>query len=750
MNLSAPEFIDYRDQNRIFEQIAAIRGHVFNLGEVDKPEQLYGQRVSASFFLLLGIEPALGRSFLAEEDQPGKDHVVVLSYRLWQRRFAGDPNLIGRVLKLNGESYTVVGIMPQGFRFPPFSGGPELWKPIAFSAQEGNGEDKEARMTHGLDVLGRLKPKVSLEQAQAEMERLALELQRRYPHLYTDALGWGATVEPLHENLVGNVRPALLVLLGAAGCVLLIACANVASLLLARAADRRREIAIRTALGAGRLRLIRQLLTESLLLSMLGAGIGLLAAFWCLGALVAAIPTSLPRLYEISIDGPVLGFTLLVSGLTGIIFGLAPALGTSKPNLQESLKEGGRTGSAGSGRQRVLDALVVSEVALALVLLTGAGLLMKSFFRLLQVNPGFNPQNVLTLFIDLPEPKYREPDKIVAFYRQALQRIETLPGVQVAGAITDLPLSGSESTGAITVEDLLSKSGPPWREVAVRMVTPNYFASMQLPLLKGRYFTERDAAQAPGVAIMDQTLARKLWPGEEPLGKRVRLGTPEFESPWLSIVGVVGHVKHSALDADSREQFYMPHMQAHPLWMNVAGRRMTLVVRTATEPLTLAAAVQREIWAMDKDQPVSSIQTLEQVVSQSLVRQRFNLMVLGIFAFVALVLGAAGIYGVIAYAVHQRTHEIGIRMALGARQGDVFRLILKHGLLLALIGLGLGQAGSIALSRFLSSQLYEVSSIDPATFASVSLLLCGVALLACYIPARRATQVDPMVALRYE
>jgi putative ABC transport system permease protein len=752
ISVSAPEFIDYRDRSQSFERVAAYKYLNFNLTGVDEPERILGASVSAGLFTLLGINPSRGRAFLPEEDQPGGHPVVVLSHGLWQRRFGADPSVVGKTLRLNGNHMTVVGIMPPGFQFPAQA---ELWAPIVF-----NDDALRQRQSRSLRVIARLKPDVTLKQAQAEMSTFARQLTQQYPDIYLESNGWSITLTPLREQMVGNLRTTLLVLLGAVGFVLLIACANVANLLLARAAARQKEIAIRTALGAGRRRLVRQLLTESVLLALVGGTLGLLLALWGIDLLAALRPPGIPALVKISVDAPVLAFTILTSLLTGILFGLAPALAASKLDLNESLKEGGRGAAGSRGRHRLGSILVISEVALALVLLIGAGLLIKGFLRLRSVDPGFNPKNVLVTWTVLSPSKYPDRTQVADFYQTLLARIEALPGVQFVGATNDLPLSGDNSSWGFTTEAHPRPAPGEVLEANYRVASPNYFRAMGISLVRGRFFTEFDNESAPGAVIINETMARRFWSDEDPIGKRMKLGSPDpqhtWDGLWLTIVGVVGDVKHFGLAADARPEMYVTYLQnpwrglpAAP-YMTVVWRGVSLVVRVAAEPTALAAAVRRAVWSVDKDQPVFGVNTIEQVLSNSVAQRRFTMLLLSLFAALALVLAALGIYGVMSYAVTQRTREIGIRMSLGAQPSDALRLVLKQGLGLALVGVGIGLAAAFTLTRVLSGLLYSVSATDPATFAGISLLLAAVALLACYIPARRATRVDPMVALRYE
>jgi putative ABC transport system permease protein len=727
---SAPNFVDWQNQNTVFEHIAAFDDSSFILTGGAEPERIPGARVSASLFPLLRVNPILGRGFTPEDDRTGADPVVIVSYNFWKQRLGSDTNIEGKTLVLEGKIHSVVGVMPQGFQFYNLES--ELWTPFVFTP-----DDLSSRGAHYIRVVARLNPGVTREQAQSEMGNIANRLAEQYPD--TNG-GRGINLLSLHEQLIGDIRPALLVLLGAVGFVLLIACANVANLLLARAASRHKEVALRMALGASRSRLVRQLLTESVLLALIGGSVGLLLALWGVDLLTALAPDSLRSVKGVGMDSRVLFFTLALSLLTGVLFGLAPALQTSKPDLNESLKEGGRT-SADSRHNHFRTLLVVSEVSLSLVLLIGAGLMLMSFSRLLQVSPGFNPDNVLTAGLSLPDTKYKEPGQWSAFYRQVLDKVNALPGIQSAGAITNLPFGDGSMSLTFRRAD-----GPPMLPseqpaTIFHANSPGYFQTMGIPLLKGRDFTEQDAEKAPPVLIINETMARLHFAGEDPVGKTMIIGYGEPVP--RQIIGVVGDVKHAGLAKDLRAEAYGPYAQT-PLPFT------TLVVRSTSDTASLLAAIRREVQAVDKDQPLANVKTMRERISNSIAQPRFYTLLLSVFATVALMLAAVGIYGVLSYSVTQRTREIGIRMALGADRSDIVKLVVRQGMTPAVIGVVIGLGAAFALTRLMASLLFAVSATDPLTFAAISLLLAAVALVACYIPARRATKVDPMVALRYE
>ena len=746
ISVSPPNFAHWRDQNQAFSHIAAMAYENFNLTGIDEPERILGYRVSANIFQVLRVEAALGRTFLPDEDQPGQDNVVILNHSLWQRQFGADPSVIGKTLTLNGRSYTVVGIMPPDFRLPLKVDGPLV--PLALGPKELS--DSQPGLY--LQAIARLKPVVLLEQAQAEMKNIARRLEQEYPETNT-----GSSVDVIPLGRAGGfefLRLALLVLFGAVGFVLLIACANVVNLLLARATTRQKEISIRTALGAGRWRLIQQLLTESVLLAVLGGAVGVLLALWSIDLVVAIAPWWLHTMYEIELDESVLVFAVLISLLTGAIFGLAPALAASKVDLNEPLKEGGRTSREGFRGRRLRAALVVSEVALAMLLLVGAGLLMRSFVKILSVDPGFNPQNLLTMRVSLPESKFPDARHRVDFYEQVLRRAESLPGVKSVSVVSNL---GGGEFRLFQPEGRAAQTSGEEPFAGYQLVSPDYHRAVGIPLLKGRFLTKQDTGGAVPVAIINETLARRYWPDEDPVGEYLTISTP-FNDPDKRnqplprlIVGVVKDVKQ-ILWAEQSPHIYVPYLQEN-------STDMILVVRTASEPMNMAPAVQREILAVDKDQPVYHVQTMEEYLSESVSFHRFYTSLIGIFAGLALILAAVGIYGVMNYSVTQRMHEIGIRMALGAQPRAVIKLVVKQGMVMTLLGLCIGLAAALALTKVLLSMfqmsigtefLYEVTSTDPLTFVGVSVLLAGVALLACYIPARQATKIDPMAVLKYE
>ncbi|HVG32677.1 MAG TPA: ABC transporter permease [Pyrinomonadaceae bacterium] len=731
-DVSPANFFDWRDRSRSCTELAAAMPYGYSLTGGEEPEAFRAWRVTTGFFEVLGVNALYGRTFLRDEFQAGNSTVVVISHGLWRRRFGSDPNLIGQKLMLNGRPHTVVGVMPADFEFGP---GREIWSPWVEVAS-----DKDIRGSAYIKVIGRLKPGVTVSQAQAEMNGIASQLAKEYPQTNSEV---GATVVSMPEQLVGHVRPALLVILCAVGLVLLIACANVANLLLARASTRQKEFAIRAALGAVRGRLIRQLLTESVLLAGLGGIVGVLLASWGVDAIIALSPGNLPRINEVSIDAHVLYFALGISALTALIFGLAPALQFSRTDLQETLKEGGRTAASGFARQRLRNLLVISEVALALMLLVGAGLLVRSFVRLLQVDPGFTTEKALALEVHV-WGRARTPEERAAFFEQSLDRIAALPGVEAAGAVSALPFHDNsiDIKSEFTIEGRPTLAAGQEPIAYATVATFDYFRAMGIPLKRGRFFTRSDNRDAAPVVLIGETMAKRYWPDEDAVGKKI---TVQFmgENKTREIVGVIGDVRHTGLDSEPRPELFLPHLQE-------PYGSMTYIVRTGIDPNSLLPAVKREVWAVSKTQPFSSTATMEQLISRSLGERRFSLLFLLTFATIALALAGVGIYGLISFNTSQRTHEIGVRMAMGAQARDIFRLVIGQGLVLTLIGVGLGLVAAFALTRYLTSLLFNVSATDPLTFVSVSVLLVGVALLACYIPARRAVKVDPMIALRYE
>ena len=742
---SAAEFLDWRKQNHVFSHISAWRAWFYNLTGHGEPEQVLGIRASFDFFDVLGVHPALGRAFLPEEETPGRDQVVIISDVLWVQHFGADPRVIGQSILIDDKPVIIIGVLPRGFSLAGTSRDFGVWMPMSFdTAQLRRGD-------HTVLVTARLKPGVTIPQAQAEMVAIMHGLQEQY---HVDE-GLGVHLVRMQDDQNLKIRPALLVLLGAVALVLLIACVNVANLLLARGAARQRELSIRTALGARRTRLIRQLVTESLLLSLLGGVLGLLVAFGGIRLLLFLLSATssygeLPHHDRIHIDAATLVFTFAISILTGILFGLAPALQTSRTDISETLKESGR-GSAGMHNNRMRSALIVSEVALALVLLIGAGLLIRSFRALLAMNMGFNPENVLTMQAWLPDSHYPESYQVTSFYRQTLERLRTVPGVTSASAINFLPLSGWSDITDFFIE---GRSTPvPGHEYVgqYRVISPGYFQTMAIPLKQGRDFSETDTDGAPGVAIVNETLAQRYWPGEDPVGKHIKINMlnsqgpwrPQIKDAWLTIVAIAGDVRDWELGENKVGQVYISYLQ-NP------SRLMKFAIRTASDPASLASGARQAVLDVDRNQPVTDVRTMAQFLDDAYAQHRTNMFLLGTFSALALVLAAVGIYGVMSYAVAQRVHEIGIRMALGAEPRDVLRLIIGQGLRLTLLGVALGVAGSLAAGHWLASLLFGVQATDPLTYVGVAFLLVGVAFLACYIPARRAMRVDPMIALRYE
>lgn len=731
--VSPPNFLDYQARNHVFEAMAVLRPYGLDYTEQGEPETFQAWLVSEGFFEILGVSAQHGRTFVPEEYRAGNENVVLLGNGLWKRRFGSDPNIVGQKMVLDGKPYVVVGILPAEFHFTDKR---EVIAPYVMSDSE-----KRRRSATYLNVIARLKPGVSVEQARAEMNTIATQLSQEYPQANREM---GAAVVPLYEQMVGQVRPALLVLLAAVGFLLLIACANVANLQLTRGAYRGREFAIRAAMGAGRARLVRQLLIENLLLALLGGAGGLLLARWGINLILALSPGNLPRFDQIRLDGVVVAFALGVSLLTALIFGVVPVLRLSKPDIQESLKEGGQSTTPGVARHRLRRVLVVAEIAMAMVLLVGAGLLVRSFVRLLQVNPGFVESNALMLQVHVQD-LYPKPEQQAAYFEQTIERLTALPGVKAAGAVSAPPFVGEGSIdveGPFTIEGRPAPTAGQEPTAYQTVATSDYFRALGIPLQRGRLFARTDNQQAPPVALVNETMARRYWPDENPLGKRISLKL--FNEPFTAeVVGVVGDVRHSGLDSSPRPEVFFHHPQA-------PFGSMTFVVRTEHDPLTMLPAVKKEIWAVNKNQPFYSIRTVEQLVSDSLGERRFSLFLLGIFAVLAFALAGAGIYGLVSFSASQRTHELGVRMALGAPTLAIMKVIVGEGLILAFIGVGMGLAGALALTRALSSMLFGVTPTDPLTFASISTLLIAVALLASYIPARRATKISPSLVLRHE
>ncbi len=733
---SFPNFEDIRDQNHVFDQVAALYMTTQFLYSGDEPERMRGAYVSSELFPMLGVSPQLGRTFSPEEERSGNERVIVLSYPFWQRKFANNPGVVGQSLNIGGEPTTVLGVMPAGFKFP-VSREVDFWMPLIPSIPP---PSRTARGAVYLGLFGRLKPNVSLPQAQAEMDTIAARLAAQYPNANT---GLTIALVSSHERLVGSLRRALLVLLGAVVLVLLIACVNVANLLLARSAVRKKEIAIRTAIGATRWRVVRQLLTESLLLSLLGGAAGVLQAVSAIQLLVSSNPANLPRITEIGLDKNVLLFTLGLTTLTGILFGLAPALQASRRDLNEALKDGMRDSSGGIRSNRTRSILVVSEIALSLILLVGASLLFQSLRKLLDVSPGFEATGVLTADVSVSTTKYPEPEQRAAFYHQALERIAAIPGVASAGVIYPLPLGGSFESYTFDIEG--RPPYPPGQQPSAdrRVISPDYFRTMNTPLLLGRSFGAQDQRNAPAVTIINQTFATRFFPGGTPIGKRIIPG--EGRTPIArEIVGVVTDIRHAGLDVEPSPEYYVPYEQA-----NVDD--LTVVARTSgADPLSIAGPLRDVIRSIDKTQPIYNIRPLTQFLDESVARRRFNMILLGGFALLALVLSSIGIYGVISYSVAQRTREIGVRIALGARTFDVLKMVLSQAVVLTFVGIAVGLAGAFALTRFLETLLFQVKPNDFTILLSVSIVLGTVAVCACLIPARRAAKVDPLVALRYE
>ena len=744
LTAKAAEYEDYRTQHQIFDQVAAFNNQSLNLTSVDQAERIVGARVTANLFSMLGAQTELGRSIATDEAEAGHNMVVVLSYGFWQRHFGGEGTAVGQRLKLNDQDYTVIGVMPAGFQFPhaslPFAQPAEVWIPLAYSSEQ----VAQRQGPYYLNVLAHLKLGITLSQTRTQMNTLGQMFEKEYRGYRGpngEDGGWRITIAPLQEEAVGNSRTALLLLFGAVGLVLLIACANVANLMLVRATAQQKEVAIRAALGASRWRIARPWVIESLLLALLGSGLGLLLALWSIDLLIKLGPAGLPRVQEIKIDARVVVFTTGLAILTGVLCSLIPALRASNLDLQSALKESRTLG--GGRRQYGRNLLVVGEVALSLMLLIGAGLLVKTFVRLQRVNPGVAADQLLTAQINLPESRYREPAQASAFYRELIERLETLPGVQGASVSTMRPLNGTARNDPFAIEgrpfDSSNLTSAGWQ-----MVDANYFRTLGIPVVQGRDLTAQDTDEkSPILAIINEAMARRFWPNENPIGRRITLGLPRPDNPWVTIVGIAKDLPHRAIDSPPEPDWYLSRALG-------PQRDRYLFVRTAGDPTNLAAAIRSQVSAIDREQPVTNIKAMRDVIAETIAPRKFNMLLFGLFAAISVVLAAMGIYGVISYAVAERTQEIGIRVALGARAVDVMNLVLRGGLNLALIGIAIGLAGAFALTRLMKSVLFGVTPTDAVTFASVSVGVIAVALLACYIPARRATKVDPLVALRYE
>jgi putative ABC transport system permease protein len=736
-NVAPANFLDWQNQSTSFQAMAASEWMDMNLTGAGEPDRVQGFLVSANFFRALGVDPALGRGFLADEDQSGRDNVAILSHGLWERRFGSDPGMVGKDVELDGKKYAVVGIMPRDFDFPMTA---EVWTPLVM-----DGKERAIRTRHYLDIVGRLKPGVTISQAGAEMQTISERLEAAYPDTNK---GWRTRVMPIRDYVLSDLtRQYTLMLMAAVMFVLLIACANVANLQYARSAGREKEIALRQALGAGRWRLVRQLLTESLVLGVIGAVISLPLAKVCIDLILAGMPPEvakfIPGWKAIGLDARALGFTMGVAIFAGVISGLAPSLRGSRSSLNEALKEGGRSSSAGSARQRVRAGLVVGEVALALILLVGAGLMTTGFRALVTANLSLNPESVLTMRISLPESKYKEASTIASFYEQSLNGMNTIPGVQGAAVVTSVPYGNGGSSREFTIQDH-PPVDPSVRSIArLQVVSPNYFQLMHVALLRGREFNDLDGPDSMQVAIISENMARRYWPGEDPLGKRLKVVEPGSNKPWMTVVGIAQDVKYEWFNKEVEPALYLAYRQA-PLPYSY------FALRTTGDPIKVAAAVRSKVASVDPVQPLYDIRTLERVITNSVLGLAYVAVMMGILGGVALFLSSVGVYGLISYSVTERTHEIGLRMALGARQVEVLRMVVGRGLLLTVSGLVIGLPISVLLARLLSSLVFGVSATDMMTFGGVSLVLTSVAMLASYIPAHRATRVDPMVALRCE
>ncbi|HEX3818552.1 MAG TPA: ABC transporter permease [Chthoniobacterales bacterium] len=741
--VSPPEFVDYKAQLKSFDKLAAFTTATYNLAGNENPERIFGATVSADLFPLLGVQPIRGRTFRPEECTAGRDDVVMISERLWRRKFDRDPRVLGSKIIADGKTFTVVGIMPSSFEFPlplfnitgaQFGEQADIWQPLAFTDQE-----MKNRGSRSYGVIGRLAPNVSPQQAQAEIDTVVRQMRARFPKNYPQTDSFGATVYPLKEQVIGGMKSLLLILSGAVALVLLIACANLATMLLARASAREREMAIRVAVGASRARLLRQGLTESVVLAIFGGVAGTFLAIWAIELVKTLGTQTIPRLGEVSIDSTVLLVTLAIAIGTGLLFGLVPALATGKPDLTEALKEGGRGSTTSRRHNQLRNGLVIVEVALALVLLTGAGLLLKSFVRLENVNPGFNPENVLTAEISLPPLRYPDDKAQANFFTELERRVSNLPGVSQFGLTTILPMSGVNSDSSFGIEGQVYDDTHPSPDEEIRIVSPGYFKALQIPLLQGRFFTAADKLDAPYVVLINHALTQRYWPNEQPIGRRIQIYTGKGKAS-ATVVGIVGDIHHKGLDHPVAPEYYVPLAQ-------LPYSSMILAVRSSQDPRTLTNAIRQTVQAIDPTLPIAHIRTLDQVIADSVAPRKLSVVLLAVFAAVALVLAAVGIYGVMSFLVVQRTHEIGVRMALGAQRSDVLRLVIIQTGRLIGVGTLLGLVTALFSTSLLRTALYQVSAIDLPTFLGVTFVLAAVAFLASYIPARRATRADPMVAL---
>jgi putative ABC transport system permease protein len=736
-SVAPANFLDWKQQATSFEPMGAWEWDDMNLTGVGLPEKVQGFSTSSNFFALCGVQPFIGRAFLPGEDQPGHDGVVVLSQRLWVRRFGSDPNLLGQTIHLDTKPYTVIGVMPRSFNFPMTA---ELWVPLALTQQQW-----QSRSSHSLLALARLKPGATLESANAEMAAVTRRLSDAYPATNRN---WRARVMPLTVFIVGDdTRAYTFLLMGAVGFVLLIVCANVANLQFVRGASRQKEVAIRAALGGSRWRVMRQLVTESMMLGMGGAALGLVFAKWAISLILANMPADVAKFIsgwdEIRLDGRALAFTILAAIVAGIVAGLLPALETTRLDVNSVLKEGGRSSSSGRGRHKLRDVLVITQVASAVVLLVGAGLIVRGFQSLMDLNQGYEPDTLLTMQLNLPDARYDSPQKMAAFYDQVLERLGALPGARAAGAATSIPLANDQSNQYFTREDQPWRDASELRAVTSQVISANYLQLMHISLVRGREFTDADASAAPGVVLVSQSMARAYWPNKDALGHRLKVGANDSKNPWLTIVGIVADVKMDWDDQGPEYAMYRPYRQA--------PRDFTsLMVRTAGDPMVLASAVRAAVVGVDAEQPIFELKPMTQAVKESIVGIAYVSVMMGVMGVMALVLAAVGVYGVMAFAVQQRTHEIGIRMALGAQRRDVLRLVVGGGLLLTAIGLLAGLPLSLVLAHLLAGLIYGIGATDPITFIGCGLILIAVAFVACWIPARRAMRTDPVVALRYE